>query len=165
MANVPHWFGGWKRGKDIPASRPRCTQRRSRHSSGSRRQQAQIAAWPSGDVADTNDCRLRFGLFWRAQPAQRTAIERIGQGGRFGIAVGSAGSGTTAMLKPMVTAWREQGREVYGVSLAWRQADGLVAAGIEHRNLKAFSVLIGGLRMARSGWGRNRRSLLTNGGC
>ena len=62
--------------------------------------------------------------------AQRAAIERLGHGGRFRVAVGSAGSGKTAMLKPLVAAWREQGREVYGASLAWRQADDLVEAGI-----------------------------------
>jgi hypothetical protein len=74
--------------------------------------------------------------------AQRTAIEWLGHGGRFGVAVGSAGSGKTAMLQPLIAAWREQGREVYGASLAWRQADDLVQAGIDRRNLKAFSVLV-----------------------
>src|SRR5271166_768012 len=78
--------------------------------------------------------------------AQRAAIERLGHGGRFGVAVGSAGSGKTAMLQPLIAAWREQGREVYGASLAWRQADDLVEAGIDRRNLKAFSVLVDTIR-------------------
>ena len=34
------------------------------------------------------------------------------------------------MLKPLVSAWREQGRDVHGASLAWRQADELSDAGI-----------------------------------
>jgi hypothetical protein len=74
--------------------------------------------------------------------AQRAAIERLGEGGRFGIVIGAAGMGKSASLSPLVAAWREQGREVYGASLAWRQADDLADAGIDKRNVKAFSVLI-----------------------
>lgn len=81
--------------------------------------------------------------------AQRAAIERLGQGGRFGIMIGAAGSGKTATLTPLVAAWKDQGREVYGASLAWRQADDLIDAGIDPRNLKAFSVLIDGLLNGR----------------
>jgi hypothetical protein len=55
--------------------------------------------------------------------AQRAAIERLGTGGRFGVAIGAAGAGKSAMLKPLVAAWKEQGRDVHGASLAWRQAD------------------------------------------
>ena len=78
--------------------------------------------------------------------AQRAAIERIGTGGRFGIIIGAAGMGKTTALKPLVAAWQDQGRAVYGASLAWRQADALIEAGIPKHGLKAFSVLIDGLK-------------------
>ena len=78
--------------------------------------------------------------------AQRAAIERLGMGGRFELLVAAAGAGKTAALKPLVAAWRDEGRRVYGASLAWRQADDLALAGIDRRNVKAFSVLIDALR-------------------
>jgi len=78
--------------------------------------------------------------------AQRTAIERLAYGGRFGIAIGAAGAGKSAMLKPLVSAWREQGRDIYGAALAWRQADQLSDVGIEAKNVAAFSVLVDRLR-------------------
>ena len=77
---------------------------------------------------------------------QRAALDILGQGGRFGVAIGVAGAGKTTLLKPLVSAWREQGREVMGASLAWKQADDLIDAGIDRRNVKAFSVLIDGLK-------------------
>lgn len=73
---------------------------------------------------------------------QREVIELMGRAGRFGVAVGTAGSGKTEMLKPLVASWLEMGRDVHGASLAWRQTDDLVKAGIDKRNLKAFSVMI-----------------------
>jgi hypothetical protein len=81
--------------------------------------------------------------------AQRAAIERIGTGGRFGLIIGSAGMGKTASLRPLTAAWRTQGRDVWGASLAWRQTDDLANAGIDRRNVKAFSVLLDGLAVAR----------------
>jgi hypothetical protein len=77
---------------------------------------------------------------------QRAAIERLGSGGRFSVAIGAAGAGKSAMLKPLVAAWHEQGRDVHGASLAWRQADELTAAGIGQSNIAAFSVMINRLR-------------------
>lgn len=74
--------------------------------------------------------------------AQRASIERLGRGGRFGLVIAAAGAGKTTALKPLVAAWREQGRAVYGASLAWRQADDLTSAGIDRHNVKALSVLI-----------------------
>jgi conjugative relaxase-like TrwC/TraI family protein len=87
--------------------------------------------------------------------AQRDAIERLGTGGRFGLAIAAAGAGKTTALKPLVAAWREQGREVYGASLAWRQADDLTQAGIGRNNVKAFSVLIDAIRDGSIKPGRN----------
>ena len=77
--------------------------------------------------------------------AQQRAIERMGQGGRFGVAVGTAGAGKTAMLTPLVASWKEQWRDVWGASLAWRQADDLADAGIDRQHVKAFSVLMKGI--------------------
>jgi hypothetical protein len=72
--------------------------------------------------------------------AQRVAIERLGRGGRFGFVIAAAGAGKTTALKPLVAARHEQGRDFYGISLAWRQADDLTDAGIPTRNVKALSV-------------------------
>jgi hypothetical protein len=77
--------------------------------------------------------------------AQRAAIERLGSGGRFTLAVAAAGAGKTTALKPLVAAWHEQGREVVGASLGWRQADDLTNAAIPPSHVKAFSVRIDGL--------------------
>ena len=62
------------------------------------------------------------------------------------MAIAAAGAGKTTALKPLVAAWRDQGRTVYGASLAWRQADDLTSAGIDKSNVKAFSVLLDGVR-------------------
>lgn len=77
--------------------------------------------------------------------SQRAAIERIGTGGRFGVILAAAGAGKSSSLKPLVASWKEMQRDVYGASLAWRQADDMVDAGIDRSNLKAFSVLLKGL--------------------
>ncbi len=74
--------------------------------------------------------------------AQRAMIERLGTGGGLGVAIAAAGAGKTTALQPLVAAWKEQGRQVFGASLAWRQADDMVEAGIDRQNVKAFSVLI-----------------------
>ena len=50
--------------------------------------------------------------------AQLAMIRRLGTGGRFSVAIAAAGAGKTAALKPLVAAWQEQGRRVYGASLA-----------------------------------------------
>lgn len=87
--------------------------------------------------------------------AQRAAIERVGQGGRFGLIIGAAGMGKSAAVAPLAAAWREQGRDVWGASLAWRQADELAlprthwSDGIDKRNVKAFSVLLDGIEKGK----------------
>lgn len=87
--------------------------------------------------------------------AQRAVMDHLGTGGQFGLALGAAGSGKTTMLQPLVAAWREQGRAVFGASLAWRQAEALTEAGIDQHNVKAFSVLISGLQDGSIKIGRN----------
>lgn len=87
--------------------------------------------------------------------AQRKVIERLGQGGRFGAAIAASGAGKTTALKPLVAAWKFEGREVYGGSLAWRQADELTDAGIDQRNVKALSILLDSMHDGSIRPGRN----------
>ena len=69
--------------------------------------------------------------------AQKAAIYSLGGGGRLSFVTGVAGSGKTTLLKPLVAAWHgdtrsgEGGREVVGISTAWRQADALQDTGIK----------------------------------
>jgi hypothetical protein len=74
--------------------------------------------------------------------AQREAIERLGTGGRFGLLLAAAGAGKTTALQPLVASWKEIGVDVYGASLAWRQADDMVDAGIPKRNVMAVEVML-----------------------
>jgi hypothetical protein len=62
--------------------------------------------------------------------AQLAAIHRLGEGGRLGMFIATAGAGKTTAMAPLVAAWQAQGRDVHGIALAWRQADDLVGAGI-----------------------------------
>lgn len=71
--------------------------------------------------------------------AQRKIIDQLGIGGRIGVAIGVAGSGKSTLLKPLVRAWQDDGRTVYGIALAWRQADDLTEAGIAPRNTRAVA--------------------------
>lgn len=73
---------------------------------------------------------------------QRAAIERLGRGGRFGMVIAAAGAGKTSALRPLVSAWTELGRDVWGTSPASRQTDELVDAGINPKRLRAFGPFI-----------------------
>jgi len=78
----------------------------------------------------------RYGAHWKAQ---RGMIDHLATGGRLGVVIGVPGSGKSYGLAPMVEAWRNDGRTVYGISLAWRQATDLRDAGIEERaSIAAF---------------------------
>jgi TrwC relaxase/AAA domain len=77
--------------------------------------------------------------------AQRAVIDKLGQGGRVGLAIGVAGSGKSTLLKPLVHAWNEEGRVVHGIALAWRQADDLADAGINKPNIRAVDSFLRGL--------------------
>jgi hypothetical protein len=72
--------------------------------------------------------------------AQLDAIERLGTGGRLGVMIGAAGAGKSTIMRPLVSAWREDGRDVHGIALAWRQADDWIDAGIDPANAKAVKV-------------------------
>ena len=67
---------------------------------------------------------------WQAQRAMMTGLAT---GGRLGVAIGVAGSGKSTALAPLVNAWKEDGRRVFGITHAWRQTGDLYAAGIEER--------------------------------
>jgi hypothetical protein len=77
---------------------------------------------------DRNPAIDRDGPQWQAQ---REMVEKIAMGGRFAVAIGSAGSGKSTSLEVMVDAWKADGRTVYGATLAHRQATDLKAAGID----------------------------------
>ena len=62
--------------------------------------------------------------------AQLAMLSRLGTDGRFTVAIAAAGAGKGAALGPLVAAWKEQGREVYGVAVAHRQVNELTKAGI-----------------------------------
>jgi phage/plasmid primase-like uncharacterized protein len=79
--------------------------------------------------------------------AQHAAILRLGTGGAVGVAVGVAGSGKTALLRPLVEAWKAQGDNVVGVAIAWRQAEPLKEAGIG--SVAALTGFLHGVRDGR----------------
>ena len=68
--------------------------------------------------------------------AQKAAIYALGKGGGLSLLTGVAGAGKTTLLQPLVRAWQADtrfgagGREVVGISTAWRQADALRDASI-----------------------------------
>lgn len=61
---------------------------------------------------------------------QVAAIFAMGAGSRLTLLTGVAGSGKTTLLRPLVAAWKADGRRIVGVSTAWRQADALKDAGV-----------------------------------
>jgi ATP-dependent exoDNAse (exonuclease V) alpha subunit len=76
------------------------------------------------------------GEHWQAQ---RRMMDHLATGGRLGVVIGVPGSGKSFALSPLVQAWKDDGRSIYGISLAWRQAGDLEAAGITERaSIAAF---------------------------
>ncbi len=71
--------------------------------------------------------------------AQLKAIHQLGEGGAISVMVGAAGAGKTTLLKPLVDAWQKDGRRVYGIALAWRQADDLIDAGIKRDDTRGVN--------------------------
>jgi hypothetical protein len=80
------------------------------------------------------------GLDFEREPehgaAQQAAIYALGQGGALSLLTGVAGSGKTTLMQPLVAAWQADtqfhpdGRDIIGLSTAWKQADSLQDAGI-----------------------------------
>ena len=60
-------------------------------------------------------------------------MQELATGGRLGVAIGVAGAGKSTALAPLVEAWKDDRREVFGITLAWRQAADLRSAGIAER--------------------------------
>jgi hypothetical protein len=84
----------------------------------------------------------RSGLDFTSEHGQKqlAAVHELAGGSRVGVTIGAAGAGKSALLQPLVSAWQEDGRRVYGIALAWRQADDLVDGGIKQEDTKAISV-------------------------
>ena len=84
---------------------------------------------------------------------QRQVIDALGTSGRFASAIGVAGAGKSTLLTPLVHAYRYppegKGREVYGVSLGWKQSRPLADAGIKRGNAMAIDAF---LFRAEMGW-------------
>ena len=71
--------------------------------------------------------------------AQLQAIEALGTQGGLAVMIGAAGVGKTAAVgATLVSAWKASGYEVYGTSVAWRQATALHEAGIDRQNCRAM---------------------------
>ena len=79
----------------------------------------------------------RSGLDFSKEPehgaAQLAAIRALGLAGGLAFLTGVAGAGKTTLLRPLVDAWKQDGRTVIGAAIAWRQAEALADAGIEQR--------------------------------
>src|SRR3954470_21737407 len=73
---------------------------------------------------------------------QRRVMDALGTSGRFAVAIGVGGAGKTTLLRPLVEAWLEQDRPVYGTALAWRQSDPLADAGIRPGHAMAIAALL-----------------------
>lgn len=81
--------------------------------------------------------------------AQRAVMEQLGTGGRLSVAIGVAGSGKSTLLKPLVEAWKADGRSVHGIALAWRQSDDLTEAGITAKNARAVESFLKSVEKGR----------------
>ena len=81
--------------------------------------------------------------------AQRAVMEQLGTGGCLSVAIGVAGSGKTTLLKPLVDAWQQDGRQVHGIALAWRQSDDLTDAGITAKNARAVESFLTSVEQGR----------------
>jgi hypothetical protein len=81
--------------------------------------------------------------------AQRAVIEQLGTGGSLAVAIGVAGAGKSTLLKPLVAAWQEDGRQVHGIALAWRQSDDLTEAGITAKNARAVESFLKSVERGR----------------
>src|ERR1700735_2978310 len=79
--------------------------------------------------ADLSDAAIRAALGRveadeagvRFTTEQLAAIHALGAGGKLSLMTGVSGSGKTTLLKPLVDAWRDDGRTVIGMSTDWRQ--------------------------------------------
>ena len=81
------------------------------------------------------------GLDFTREPehgaVQKAAIYALGTGGNLSFLTGVAGAGKSTLLRPLVAAYQADatfspdGRDVIGLSTAWKQADALADTGIK----------------------------------
>lgn len=92
----------------------------------------------------------RSGLSFEGEHgrAQRAAIDALGMGGGFAAFIGAAGAGKSSVLRPLVDAWREDGKRVFGTALGNNQTDSLEDAGIRAADRAALDPF---LRKAAAG--------------
>ena len=94
------------------------------------------------DTIDRSVQRSKLDFASEHAQQQRAVIQRLGTGGRLGVAIGIAGAGKTTLLAPLVDAWQSDGRQVIGAAVAWRQTDDLADIGIKPADRFALSVLL-----------------------
>ena len=88
--------------------------------------------------------------------AQRAACEAMARAGALGVFIGAAGVGkTSAVLPPLVSAYKARGFQVWGVAQAWRQATGLAEAGIPGFNTRALQPFLQGVASGATKVDRN----------
>lgn len=78
----------------------------------------------------------------RQWQAQRAMLDQLATGGRLAVGIGSAGAGKSTILTPLVEAWKEDGRQVYGLAIAWRQASSLRESGIDGESRAALAAFM-----------------------
>lgn len=80
---------------------------------------------------------------------QKQAFEQVAKSGRLGLMIGAAGSGkSVGVLRPLVHAYHQQGRDVWGTAVAWRQTGDFAAAGVPHNRRLPISEFV---KHAKSG--------------
>ena len=94
---------------------------------------AAVEVWTSKPVENGG---LRFDRDDHGR-TQRQMIDRIGQDGKLSVLIGVAGSGKSTLLKPLTTAWHTEGRRVFGIALAWKQADAFAGTGVTPQRAQA----------------------------
>jgi hypothetical protein len=87
--------------------------------------------------------------------AQRAMIDALGIGGRLGVGIGAAGAGKGEALKPLVDAWKEDGRSVYGIAIANRTASALADIGIAAANRASIAAFTKRIENGRYALDRN----------
>jgi TrwC relaxase/AAA domain len=92
------------------------------------------------------------GTHWQAQ---RSMMQRLATGGRLGVGIGAAGAGKSTILAGLVDAWKADGRQVFGATVAWRQATDLGAAGIAPQDRAALAPFLKGVEQGRYALDRN----------
>jgi phage/plasmid primase-like uncharacterized protein len=102
-------------------------------------------------VEEMREAVGRVGVRFQGQTGaeQVETIKKVGQSGRVALFIGAAGVGKSSrVLPPLVDAWKAKNRDVYGISLAWRQANALEEAGIARENTFALTPFLARLAAA-----------------